>query len=156
VQRQGDENLTVRIDAALLQHVILNVVANALGAFHDEQQRQELAREAGQSEVSPSPARTILRISVLGAPNKVCICILNNGPPITLPHPERIFVKGFTTRPRNIGHGLGLYICRLIMTYLGGEIDLLDAADRDADMTVGFRIGLPMTGRSAGDLLGEA
>lgn len=63
-----------------------------------------------------------------------------SGPPIGLTRRERIFEKGVTTKPFGQGHGIGLYICRLIINLLGGRIEL---APPDDALPVAFHLRLP-------------
>jgi signal transduction histidine kinase len=129
----GDETIEVSTDAALLQHVILNVVANAAEAIRED-----------TCEAFEHP---VIRCAITGDEEAIELRLMNNGPPITVFEPERLFEKGFTTKPRGFGHGLGLHMCRLVMTFLGGTVTLLPALELDSDMQVGFLVRLPRVRR---------
>jgi signal transduction histidine kinase len=131
--------IEIRADAALLEHVLLNIVANAV--------------EAISGDVN-NAANPIIRLRVTRDGDDLAIVVMNNGAPIRLARPDRIFEKGFTTKPRGVGHGLGLHMCRMVMTYIGGSINLIPSDRLDGDMKVGFRIALPLGGNVAGDILG--
>jgi signal transduction histidine kinase len=129
----GDESAEVRTDAALLQHVILNVVANAAEAMREDSDK--------------ACEYPVIRCAITGDEEAIELRLMNNGPPITIFEPERLFEKGFTTKPRGVGHGLGLHMCRLVMTFLGGAVTLLPASELDPDMQVGFLVRLPRVRR---------
>lgn len=84
---------------------------------------------------------------------KICFCIYNNGPKIPENILNRIFEKGFTTRPN--GHGHGLYISRLIAEALGGHIYALSGTELPSEWSVGFQIDLPVVSHRELDLIGE-
>lgn len=93
--------LEIQADASLLDQVLLNVLRNALDAMHG-QKNARLVLDAYLDF-----GRTILRIG-------------DNGPGIGTEEIEQIFVPFFTTK--RTGSGIGLSLCRQIMTAHGGEI----------------------------------
>ena len=97
------ESLTVSADRALLDQVLVNVLRNALDAVS--------GNEAPRIELSGS----------LGY-GRVIIRIRDNGSGINEASLDQVFVPFFTTK-RN-GSGIGLSLCRQIMTSHGGEIAL--------------------------------
>ncbi len=129
--------LEIRSDAALLEHVLLNVIANAIDAI---------------AEGSTDGAAPILRVKVTLENGLLVLSVMNNGTPITLTRPEQVFEKGFTTKPRGVGHGLGLHMCRLVMAHIGGTIDLIAPEKLDVDMRVGFRVTLRAVAATAQDI----
>ena len=97
------ESLTVVADRALLDQVLVNVIRNALDAVSgQESPRIELTG-------SLDYGRAIIRIS-------------DNGSGIDEASRDQVFVPFFTTKRE--GSGIGLSLCRQIMTAHGGEIAL--------------------------------
>ncbi|MFP5516964.1 MAG: sensor histidine kinase [Alphaproteobacteria bacterium] len=125
-----DLDLTVVTDPALLLHVFLNIITNAINAFEEATDRP------------PNTNRMILakRGIPSGHDSFIAIEILNNGPPIHHERIETIFEKGFTTR--RSGHGYGLYICRLITEALEGRLTA-ETPEPESDWAVCFRLELP-------------
>nr|VFJ42338.1 MAG: Histidine kinase-, DNA gyrase B-, and HSP90-like ATPase [Candidatus Kentron sp. FW] len=134
-----DEELAREIvsDPALLLHLLVNILLNATQAFINHSDEETNPRERLISihveEISTTEADAL----------PIVMDIYNNGPSIPSENLERIFEKGFTTRQD--GHGQGLYICRLISQYLGGQLRALDSRELAAEYTVGFRLELPFT-----------
>lgn len=95
------ESLEVAADVALLDQVLVNVVKNA--------------RDAIQEEASP-------RMALSGRLDfgRTIICISDNGSGIDAETLDQVFVPFFTTKRE--GSGIGLSLCRQIMTAHGGEI----------------------------------
>jgi len=96
-------SLSVRADRTLLDQVLVNVVKNALEAFGE----------------------TAVRRLVLSARlefGRVVITVSDSGPGIDAGTIDQVFVPFFTTRRQ--GSGIGLSLCRQIMTAHGGEIAL--------------------------------
>ncbi|ABD89455.1 ATP-binding protein [Rhodopseudomonas palustris] len=127
---------SLKTDAALVEHLILNVVVNAIDAFVgqrlSDQKIQILAETRG---------------------DRMRFTVSNNGPSIDFARREMIFEKGVTSKARGSGHGQGLYICRLLASYMLGSIELLKVAP--TGMTVAFAIELPIVGRHGEDLMGQ-
>lgn len=126
------ETLELETDPALLLHLLLNIVTNALNAF-DDGSHPEIVKKRIRVE---QPRRTDSAFA--GS-----IIVYNNGPKIAGDKLEKIFQKGFTTRKG--GHGQGLYICRLIAQSLGGSVHALPAEDLPSPWTVGFILRHPPT-----------
>ncbi|VFM94965.1 MAG: Histidine kinase-, DNA gyrase B-, and HSP90-like ATPase [Candidatus Kentron sp. G] len=144
-----DEELALEItsDPALLLHLLVNIFLNAIHAFIEH-----------VSEETDAQERTIsIRVGEIPTTEPdalpIILEIYNNGPPISAENLERIFEKGFTTR--RDGHGQGLYICRLISQYLGGQLRAIDPQELAAEYTVGFRLELPLTMPHITDLESE-
>lgn len=97
------ESLTVVADRALLDQVLVNVIKNAL--------------DAASGRESP-------RIELMASLNygRVAIRIRDNGSGIDENSLDQVFVPFFTTKRE--GSGIGLSLCRQIMTAHGGEIAL--------------------------------
>ena len=109
-------SLTVNGDRALLEQVLINIVQNAIDALSDTTDKA-LTLEA--------------RLSY----GKVCIEICDNGPGIDAETMPQVFVPFFTTRRQ--GSGIGLSLCRQIMSAHGGEIVLANA-ERGTCVTLRF------------------
>jgi len=94
-------SLEVQVDSQLLDQVLLNLVRNAIDAMHEKDSPQ-------------------LNLSGELDYGRVAIKVTDNGPGIADEAIEQIFVPFFTTK-RN-GSGIGLSLCRQIMTAHGGDI----------------------------------
>lgn len=97
------ETLEVQADAQLLDQVLLNLVKNALDAMHDR----------------ASPSLTLQAFPDFG---RVIIKLTDNGPGIDPADLEQVFVPFFTTK--RDGSGIGLSLCRQIMSAHGGAISI--------------------------------
>lgn len=119
---QTEEFMLVKIDAQLIMQVIVNIVDNAI-------------------KYTPSGSDIIITTS--GCGDKVVVEIADNGDGIPNEAKHRIFEmfytvnKGVADSRRNLG--LGLALCKSIITAHGGEISV---GDNDPKGTV-FRFTLP-------------
>ena len=95
------ESLLVNADRALLDQVLINLVLNASQAMQDEDHRNLTLR--GKLDYG-----------------RVLIQVVDNGPGIPEALQDQIFIPFFTTK--RDGSGIGLSLCRQIMTAHGGEI----------------------------------
>jgi two-component system, NtrC family, sensor kinase len=96
----------VRGNAVRLSQVVLDLLINAGHALADYKGDDAL-----------------IQIRTARAPNgNVALEIADNGPGIPEAMRERIFEPYVTSRPDEGGSGLGLYVCRQIVTALGGTI----------------------------------
>ena len=82
-----------------------------------------------------------ITLSVLNRGDYIRVIINNDGPEIPETHLEKIFQPLFTTKPKGIGTGLGLDICRKIVEKHEGTIHV-ESAPGD----VSFIIDLPKSG----------
>lgn len=122
-------NLSVVTDPALLLHVFINIVTNAINAFEEAK------------DWSKSNRRILATRGIANSPDGfVAVELRNNGPAIPPERLETIFEKGFTTR--RSGHGYGLYICRLIIETLEGFLEARDGSN-DAEWAVCLHLELP-------------
>lgn len=94
-------SLEVQADSQLLDQILLNLVRNAIDAMHETDSPQ-LAL-SGQLDYG-----------------RVVIKVTDNGPGIADDLIEQVFVPFFTTK--RDGSGIGLSLCRQIMTTHGGDI----------------------------------
>jgi signal transduction histidine kinase len=96
----------VRIDPALMQHVILNLVRNAIDAM-----------------ISVAPRDRELHLTTRrGRGSTVVLSVRDAGNGIAAEDRDRIFEPFFTTKPS--GMGLGLAISRAIVENQGGKLSL--------------------------------
>jgi signal transduction histidine kinase len=133
----------IQTDPALIEHVVLNVLVNAIDAIF-------------QDTLSSSPRgsmRPTITIVAAREAGHLTLVISNNGPPFDFPRPRQIFERGVTSKPLGVGHGLGLHVCRLIMGYLGGSIDLAESKEVPKGMVLGFKIRLPTKGVEITDVM---
>jgi len=123
-------DLLVRGDADRLEQLFVNLLLNAVQSIPEG--------HATENEI---------RIGLHKMPGQQAagVHIADTGSGIPLALQERIFQPFFTTRPIGQGSGLGLSICRGIVTALGGEMSF------DSEPGVGstFRVVLPTTTGSA-------
>lgn len=142
--RAGDTELRVDViedyDPALcrvhfrqqeLARVVLNLVANALYALR-ERQRLAIAGYAA-----------LLRVTTRRVDGNVEVSISDNAGGIPEALQRRIFDPFFTTKPAGEGTGLGLSMCRDIVTRdLGGRIELNSTPNEGSE----FRVIFPAEG----------
>jgi nitrogen fixation/metabolism regulation signal transduction histidine kinase len=106
VQLVEGPELTVSIDAAQVEQVLINLIKNAL----------EAAPEAGPAG---APAAGV-RVGWRKAPGSVEIFVEDDGPGVA--NLQNLFVPFFTTKPS--GSGIGLVLCRQIAENHGGTLTL--------------------------------
>ncbi|MDD5258507.1 MAG: ATP-binding protein [bacterium] len=94
--------LIIDIDPLQIREVITNILNNSVDAVTDGE---------GRIEVSAEKHANLVRIS-----------ICDNGIGIDKEHLERVFDPFFTTKAK--GTGLGLAVCRQIMTFHGGTVSI--------------------------------
>jgi signal transduction histidine kinase len=104
----GDAPLFVRLSAARLTQVLLNLVLNAA--------------DAAASGATADARRVTVRAS--RAPDRVIIQVEDTGPGIAREVREKLFEPFVTTKEVGKGTGLGLAVCRGIVEFAGGEITL--------------------------------
>ena len=102
-------------DAAQLQQVFLNVLANAIDAIG----------EGGE-----------IRVSTRSDGRSLWIRFLDTGPGLSAEGRERVFEPFFTTKPRGKGTGLGLYLSHAIAERLGGDLTAANRAEGGCVFTV--------------------
>ena len=125
IQTQIPEDLPlVAMDAVLMEQVLLNLVDNAL---------------------KYSPAGTPVVIKAWAAGKSLTLSVTDQGPGIAPGEEERIFEKlargeAATSRP---GAGLGLAICKGILTAHGGRIQAVNHPQGGAQFLVTLPLGTP-------------
>jgi signal transduction histidine kinase len=126
VRDMDGAELYVRGDHERLEQLFVNLLLNAVQAIPEG--------HASENEV---------RISLRELPGQgaAVASIEDTGAGIPLEVQERIFQPFFTTKPIGQGKGLGLSICRGIVTALGGQISF------QSEPAIGttFRVVLPTT-----------
>ncbi len=130
LERQRALSLSIVSDQGLILVVLVNILLNACHAIY----------AARQAASDPPAGGDRIVMLVESEPNdaQVILTIANTGPAIPAELTQRIFARGFTTRPD--GHGQGLYLCRQILEYLGGGISTLDPQLRGLFPGAAFRI----------------
>jgi C4-dicarboxylate-specific signal transduction histidine kinase len=122
VERSLRATKLVRASAARLGQVFLNLLVNAAHALADLH-----------------PRRNRLYVRSRDEGNQVVVEIEDNGPGIAPEIMPRIFESFFTTKPPELGTGLGLPISLDIVRRAGGELTAESEAGRGAI----FRVRLP-------------
>jgi two-component system NtrC family sensor kinase len=114
-----DDLPPVRADRNQLQQVIINILMNAF----------EAARPSGTVQVHARRAERATRAGVE-------IEVRDTGPGIHASLLSRIFEPFFSTKPQGEGTGLGLPICRDIVSSFGGDITVESAPGAGATFLV--------------------
>jgi len=111
----------VRVDAALIEQVLLNLLENA---------------------VKHTPAETRLTLRVDRLDDALLVSVEDDGPGLPQGDPEPLFAKFHRGAPESSvgGVGLGLAICRAIVRLHGGKI----WAERRPEGGAAFRFTLPL------------
>ncbi|HYH95968.1 hybrid sensor histidine kinase/response regulator [Hyalangium sp.] len=105
IKDYGDD-ATVHGSQARLAQIFLNLVINAAQSIPDGNSSEHEIRVVTRREQNGS----------------VRVEIRDTGPGIPPELIERIFDPFFTTKPLGVGTGLGLFICRRLVTEMGGTI----------------------------------
>jgi C4-dicarboxylate-specific signal transduction histidine kinase len=92
-------------DRVQLQQVLLNLIMNAIEAM---------------SAITDRPRVLAIRSEDLHAPERVAIAVRDSGAGLDPQGAKRLFEPFFTTKPQ--GMGMGLSICRNIISAHGGEL----------------------------------
>lgn len=98
------EDILLYADKHLIRQVVINLVRNAV---------QAIGEDSGQIEI----------LSYVREDDHVVIKVCNDGPAISEEVRQHIFVPFFTTKAH--GSGIGLSVCKQIMTLSNGSITLL-------------------------------
>jgi two-component system, LuxR family, sensor kinase FixL len=108
-------------DGVQFQQIVMNLIRNAFEAMSETAQGQSVT-------VS----------TIVGTDDQMEIIVTDTGPGISTELENRLFEPFFTTKPR--GMGLGLSICKSIISALGGQLSYRRASTGGAE----FVIALPM------------
>jgi signal transduction histidine kinase len=125
-QVEAQTGLTVDLpkvlgDRVQLQQVLLNLIMNAIEAM---------------TAITDRPRVLAIRSEHLGAPERVAIAVRDSGAGLDPQEAKRLFDAFFTTKPH--GMGMGLSICRTIISAHGGE--LAGANNPDGGATFEFKL----------------
>ena len=142
VDRSRVEDFEIHTDSALVQHVVLNVLMNAIEAFAEEKDEKK----------EDAQLRRHIWIRAHKEGDEAEIQIANDGPPIPVHLGASIFEKGVTTRLHRQGHGQGLYISRLIAQYIGGNFGFCPPERNALPGNVCFRLRFPIRLEDVWDL----
>jgi signal transduction histidine kinase len=132
VERKRAQAIRVESDHSLLLVVLVNVLVNASQAIYGARPPR------GQSEPPPGGDRITILVESAPDDEQVVLLIANTGPAVSPELRERIFKRGYTTRPQ--GHGQGLFLCKQILENLGGDIAYVDPASHGLSPGAAFRI----------------
>jgi signal transduction histidine kinase len=121
---------TLFIDRAQIEQALINLLKNAIEATaHTEQPRIELRASLAPSRIDPKPS--------LASPIPAQHCTLtvrDNGEGILPDVTDKIFVPFFTTKPT--GSGIGLSLCKQIVSLHGGTISVTSEAGEGSCFTI--------------------
>jgi signal transduction histidine kinase len=122
IRKELGELSAVQGDPYTLQEVLFNLCTNAFSAM-------------------PNSGTLTLRTYALGSKDEdqmgsVAIDVSDTGVGIPRVHLERIFEPFFTTRAESGGTGLGLGLCRMLISEMGGRIEVRSALGQGTTFTV--------------------
>lgn len=100
------ENVDINCSPGEIQQVLLNLLKNSAQAFKAEQPNKEITVNVTQND------------------KHVLVEIADNGSGIPDKVKEKIFKPFFTTKPEGVGTGLGLSVCRDIISRHNGTMEL--------------------------------
>jgi C4-dicarboxylate-specific signal transduction histidine kinase len=121
VQLKVDEDLLVQVNPSEIEQVILN-----------------LANNAAQSLANSGTLQRRIVIETIREEQSVCLSIADNGPGVPTEFKPQLFELLSTTK--QTGMGLGLWLCKHIVTRYGGSIHYEDAIGGGAK----FEVKLPL------------
>jgi two-component system NtrC family sensor kinase len=121
----------VRANEARLVQVVLNLLVNAWQALG----------------TGGDPLRHEIGLCTYGEGRLAVIEVSDSGPGVPAAQRARIFEPFFTTKDVGEGTGLGLFVCRNIVTAFGGEVTVHDRPGGGAMFRVTLPAALVATGR---------
>jgi signal transduction histidine kinase len=136
IRNLPSEPIEITSDPALIMHILVNMVLNAIGALRPLEPSLESLKRVWIDIIWATDADTPLPLSI-----EVC----DNGPGVDEGLEARIFEPGITTKKD--GHGLGLAIGVMIAGYLGGDLTLVNPRQPTR-----FRLRLPRRSPKMADL----
>ena len=116
----------VPLDRARLEHVLLNLITNAVQAM------------AGGGTLTVRTAFHEASATPPGEPPQITVDIEDTGPGIPAEHLSKVFEPFYTTKSPGQGTGLGLAIVRKIVQIHGGTITLGNRPEGGARATLTF------------------
>ena len=109
----------VTMDAGALQQVLVNLIQNAT---------QAIGTGGGAIEVRGEPAPGAIA---------TMIRVIDDGPGVPAADRTRVFDPFFTTKAAGVGTGLGLAVCKHLVSRAGGTIEVVDGpGGRGAELRV--------------------
>jgi signal transduction histidine kinase len=123
IQLRADEGLKIRVNSAEIEQVVLNLLNNA-----------------GQSLANSGTLLRRITIEASKVGKSIRLSIADNGAGVPVEFKPQLFELLSTTK--QTGMGLGLWLCKHIVTRYGGSIHYEDAVDGGAR----FIVELPLAG----------
>jgi signal transduction histidine kinase len=123
IQLRVDEGLKIRVNSAEIEQVVLNLLNNA-----------------GQSLANSGTLLRRITIEATKVGKSIRLSIADNGAGVPVEFQPQLFELLSTTK--QTGMGLGLWLCKHIVTRYGGSIHYEDAVDGGAR----FIVELPSAG----------
>lgn len=111
-----------------LQQVVQNLIVNAA----------EAVRESGSEHGS---LRISARGRVSGSGESLTLSFTDDGAGIAAADRDRVFDRGFSTKPSSTNSGIGLHWCANTLTALGGRLQV-ESAGRSCGTT--FHLSIPL------------
>ncbi|SAI74156.1 two component sensor kinase for C4-dicarboxylate transport [Bordetella ansorpii] len=132
----GRPHLKVLADRMRLEQVFVNLLQNAMDALQDsvDPRIDILIEPQSPPGEAPRASHGLAARGPAGATGQVLVHIRDNGPGLAPELREKLFTPFQTTKPE--GLGLGLIICRDILTEFGGGLYAADATPHGAIFTV--------------------
>ena len=129
-----DNTVKVIVDEQQIEHVVLNLMSNAVRAMQGRPKRL-LMVQAG-----PGPKGALIEVKDTG-----CGIPSDNLP--------RLFQRGFTETTDGTGHGLGLALCQEIIARHDGEIHVESIVEKVTSFSVHLPIAKPATRKKTETIL---
>jgi signal transduction histidine kinase len=127
----------------------LALPARSPWAWGDENAFQSVLNNLLENAVKYSPAHSVVEVNVGAAEGACVVSMRDEGPGIPPAEQEKIFQCFYRSQQvdpqRAPGHGLGLYLCKLLMTGMGGTIRV-DSQPGEGSC---FTVSLPMMERTS-------
>jgi two-component system, NtrC family, sensor kinase len=131
----ADESLrkvgVVHVARTVLRLILQNLIINAADAVRDA------GREKGVLHLAAEIVRE-------GGGEQLHLQCNDNGVGISKDNLQRVFDQGFSTKPRDTNHGIGLHWCANAISALGGRIW---AASDGPGLGASMHLMLPLNGR---------
>ena len=109
METSGDQEIRIRAVPLDVYSVVNNLIVNSMDALGAE----------------PPPRK--IKITLQNESKWGILSVEDNGPGVPSEIRERIFEPFFTTKPVGLGMGLGLHLCKQVLTNLGGRLELEDS-----------------------------